>query len=155
MCCAISYSACYSLTCPRWPSTASTSDGIRVVGSGLRIADSCAAPTACCPDCGAESHRVHDRYRRRLADVVADGQPVPIFLTVRRFRCDSTGCSRRTFAEQAEGLTFRYGRRSCAAAGVPHPHRRAGRLRAHRRQGDPAGPPRHHPDRPADTQAHQ
>lgn len=35
-----------------------------------------------------------------------------ICLTVRRFRCDSPDCGRRTFAEQVEGLTFRYGRRS-------------------------------------------
>ncbi|MEU5187687.1 ISL3 family transposase [Streptomyces klenkii] len=88
-------------------------DGIRVVGSGLRVAASCAAPAAWCPDCGTVSRRVHDRYRRRLADVAAGGRPVTISLTVRRFRCESPDCGRRTFAEQVEGLTFRYGRRSC------------------------------------------
>ncbi|MEV6318827.1 hypothetical protein [Streptomyces sp. NPDC051776] len=35
-----------------------------------------------------------------------------ICLTVRRFRCQVPSCQRRTFAEQVEGLTFRYGRRS-------------------------------------------
>ncbi|MFI1259199.1 hypothetical protein ACH4U6_36495 [Streptomyces netropsis] len=31
---------------------------------------------------------------------------------MRRFRCDAADCPRRTFAEQIEGLTFRYGLRS-------------------------------------------
>ncbi|MFE6691763.1 ISL3 family transposase [Streptomyces sp. NPDC057743] len=85
---------------------------IQVVGAGVRISASVAADAARCPDCGGNSHRVHDRYRRRLADTPAGGRSVTICLTVRRFRCEVPSCARRTFAEQVEGLTFRYGRRS-------------------------------------------
>jgi hypothetical protein len=40
------------------------------------------------------------------------GRPVLIALRVRRFRCQQFSCPRITFAEQAEGLTCRYRRRS-------------------------------------------
>ncbi|WP_240509406.1 ISL3 family transposase [Streptomyces agglomeratus] len=68
--------------------------------------------SAVCPDCGTGSARVHDRYERRIADAAVGGRPVAIRLTVRRFRCDMAPCGRRSFAEQVDGLTFRYGRRS-------------------------------------------
>ena len=67
---------------------------------------------AVCPDCGQRSCRVHGRYRRCLADAAVGGQPVRIRLLVRRFTCASTTCRRRTFAEQVDGLTVRYGRHS-------------------------------------------
>ena len=35
-----------------------------------------------------------------------------LVLRVRRLFCDVTACERRTFAEQVEGLTVRYGRRT-------------------------------------------
>jgi hypothetical protein len=35
-----------------------------------------------------------------------------IRLQVRRFKCVEIGCARATFAEQVDGLTSRYGRRS-------------------------------------------
>ncbi|MFG2525401.1 transposase family protein [Streptomyces sp. NPDC048527] len=65
-----------------------------------------------CPDCGRGSARVHSRYTRTLADVAVGGRPVLIALTVRRLFCDSPRCRRRTFAEQVDGLTVRYQRRS-------------------------------------------
>lgn len=65
-----------------------------------------------CPECGRSSARVHSRYCRTLADVAVGGRPVLIGLTVRRLFCDSPDCGRRTFAEQVEGLTVRYQRRS-------------------------------------------
>ncbi|MFJ7209963.1 transposase family protein [Streptomyces sp. NPDC098789] len=65
-----------------------------------------------CPDCGCCSARVHSLYCRTLADVAVGGRPVLIGLSVRRLFCDSPGCGRRTFAEQVEGLTVRYQRRS-------------------------------------------
>jgi hypothetical protein len=55
---------------------------------------------------------VHSRYERRLTDAAIGGQPVRIRLRVRRFRCAETGCARATFAEQVDGLTTRYDRRS-------------------------------------------
>ncbi|WP_052434854.1 ISL3 family transposase [Streptacidiphilus melanogenes] len=85
---------------------------IREAGAGLLIAARTGSDRAACPSCGATSRRVHDRYQRRMADLAAGGRALVIMLVVRRFRCDTGGCPRRTFAEQVEGLTFRYGRRT-------------------------------------------
>ncbi len=41
-----------------------------------------------------------------------------IELSVRRLFCDNSGCTRVTFAEQVEGLTFFYGRRTPLLRGV-------------------------------------
>jgi hypothetical protein len=55
---------------------------------------------------------VHSRYQRRLADAAIGGRPVLIRLTVRRFFCPAPDCPVITFAEQVEGLTVRYARRT-------------------------------------------
>jgi transposase len=55
---------------------------------------------------------VHSRYQRRLADAALGGRQVLIVLSVRRLFCDHDRCARRTFAEQVEGLTVRYARRT-------------------------------------------
>jgi hypothetical protein len=47
-----------------------------------------------------------------LADTAVGGQPVSIRLKVRRFVCARASCPRRTFVEQVDGLTIRYGRHS-------------------------------------------
>ncbi|MEV0537892.1 ISL3 family transposase [Kitasatospora sp. NPDC050463] len=65
-----------------------------------------------CPDCGVASGRVHSRYGRHLADAPCGGQGVVIELSVRRLFCGNSACQRVTFAEQVEGLTCRYGRRT-------------------------------------------
>ena len=77
-----------------------------------------AAGTACCRSCGTVCSRVHSRYQRHLDDTAVAGQPVVIHLTVRRFFCPAADCERRTFAEQAPGLTWRYGRRTPVARRV-------------------------------------
>jgi transposase len=70
------------------------------------------AGQASCPACGRFSGRVHSRYQRRLADAAIGGRPVLIRLTVRRFFCPAPECPVTTFAEQVEGLTVRYARRT-------------------------------------------
>jgi transposase len=65
-----------------------------------------------CPRCGVLSARVHSRYGRRLADAPIGGRRVVIQLVVRRFFCLSRVCPARTFAEQVEGLTVAYARRT-------------------------------------------
>lgn len=65
-----------------------------------------------CPGCGTAARRVHGRYQRHLADTAIAGRPVVIDLLVRRLICDQPTCPRRTFVEQVEGLTSRYGRRT-------------------------------------------
>jgi transposase len=70
------------------------------------------ARTASCPGCGRRSRRVHSHYTRRVADEPVGGRPVEIHLQIRRFRCDTRNCPRRTFAEQVPQLAGRRGRRS-------------------------------------------
>jgi transposase len=71
---------------------------------------------AVCTGCGGESTRVHSRYERRLADAAVAGRRVVIRLRVRRFVCRNDECEVKTFAEQVEGLTTRYGRRTVLMA---------------------------------------
>lgn len=81
-------------------------------GSGVEIRARARADTAACPGCEESSQRVHSRYERWLDDASIGGQPVRIRLSVRRFVCATKACARKTFVEQVEGLTVRYGRRS-------------------------------------------
>jgi transposase len=76
------------------------------------------APEAACPKCGAVSRRVHSRYCRTLADAAVGGRPVAIVLAVRRFFCAAPACPRKTFAEQVDGLTVRYARKTPLLAGM-------------------------------------
>ena len=84
----------------------------QVSGAGLCIWARARADTATCPRCGRPSGRVHSRYRRRLADAAIGGRKVMIRLAVRRFFCNAPDCPAATFAEQVEGLTSRYARRT-------------------------------------------
>jgi transposase len=68
--------------------------------------------TARCPACGRRSGRVHSRYTRRVADEPIGGRPVEIHLEIRRLRCGTRSCPRRTFAEQVPQLVERRARRS-------------------------------------------
>lgn len=65
-----------------------------------------------CTGCGRASDWVHSRYVRRLADVAVGGRPLRIELSVRRFYCENPACVKVTFAEQVDGLTVRYQRRT-------------------------------------------
>jgi transposase len=87
-------------------------ENAEVIGTRLCIWARAGAADAACPGCGARSARVHSRYQRRLADAAAGGRPVVIRLVVRRFFCDAPDCPAATFAEQVEGLTSRYARRT-------------------------------------------
>jgi transposase len=77
------------------------------------------APEAACPGCATVSGRVHSRYCRTLADAAVGGRPVAIVLAVRRFFCPAPGCPRKTFAEQVDGLTTRYARKTPLLAAMP------------------------------------
>jgi len=85
---------------------------------GLRLWAHRRADQARCRWCGHSSGRVHSRYQRRLADVPAGGAPVVLYLVVRRFFCVAADCPAVTFAEQVEGLTTVYARRSVPLAGM-------------------------------------
>ena len=87
-------------------------DQVEDAGDAVVIRACCRAARARCPACGAVSSRVHARYARVVADGAAGGRPVLIVLSVRRFLCPESSCLKATFAEQAEGVTARYRRRS-------------------------------------------
>jgi transposase len=88
-----------------------------VAGLLLLVARARAA-TAACPACGTVSGRVHSRYSRTLADAAIGGRQAVILLTARRFFCASPACKARTFAEQVDGLTSRYARKTPLLAGL-------------------------------------
>jgi transposase len=79
---------------------------------GVRITARTRTASLACRGCGAVSAQVHDRYRRRLADLACGGRPVQVVLKVRRFCCGSPACPVATFAEQVPGLTSWYQRRT-------------------------------------------
>jgi transposase len=93
-------------------------DGVEATAEAVVIFARPGAAGAACPWCGAWSARVHSRYARRLADGAAGGRPVVICLTVRRLVCGNPGCAAVTFAEQAEGLSARYRRRTVPLLGL-------------------------------------
>jgi transposase len=87
-------------------------EAVEVTGGRVRIWARASVPQAACPRCGQPGGRVHSSYWRRLADAPAGGQPVTIWLAVRRFFCGNPCCRAVTFAEQVEGLTSRRSRRT-------------------------------------------
>jgi transposase len=82
------------------------------LGSGVRITARTRTVLLACRGCGVVSARVHDRYRRRLADLACGGRPVQVVLEACRFRCGNPACPVATFAEQVPGLTSWYQRRT-------------------------------------------
>jgi zinc-finger of transposase IS204/IS1001/IS1096/IS1165 len=91
---------------------------VQPAGAGVVMQAHSRAAGAACPACGAWSSRVHSGYVRTVADGPAGGRPVVIRLVVRRFFCRNPACPSVTFAEQVEGLTGRYLRRSLPLLGL-------------------------------------
>ncbi len=52
-----------------------------------------------CPICGTLSQRIHSHYLRHPWDLPWSIRPVQLWITCRRFFCDSPDCSRQIFAE--------------------------------------------------------
>ncbi|MFF8604232.1 transposase family protein [Streptomyces sp. NPDC015232] len=75
----------------------------------MHVDAKCTTTGAACPECGASSTRVHSSSLRFPADVPSAGRRVVLQLHVRRFRCGTTSCRRRTFVEQISGLPRRHG----------------------------------------------
>ncbi len=87
-------------------------------GTGVVVQARSRAAGAACPACGMWSSRVHSGYVRTVADGPAGGRPVVIRLAVRRFLCRNPACQTVTFAEQVDGVTGRYLRRSLPLLGL-------------------------------------
>lgn len=64
---------------------------------GLRLDLSVIASGANCPLCGQLSNRVHNRYRRTLADLPCSGLAVSLEVQARKFFCGNVRCHRRIF----------------------------------------------------------
>jgi transposase len=80
-------------------------------GGAIRVLARTRDEPVACPDCGAQTARVHGYYERTAADVPADGRRVLVKVRVRRMRCPVQGCPRQTFREQVPGVLDRYQRR--------------------------------------------
>lgn len=65
-----------------------------------------------CPACGRPRRAGHGRYRRRPADLPCLGRSMRLDFEVRRLRCASTACPRRTFIEQVPSLVTPRARRT-------------------------------------------
>src|SRR3989454_3434405 len=80
-------------------------DGLEVAetsltGQVLTLSLVATTPTAICPLCGQASLHIRSSYTRHVADVPSAGRQVQLILRVRKFRCDTTVCPRRVFAER-------------------------------------------------------
>jgi transposase len=73
---------------------------ITVEQDTVRLQLTATAPHACCPYCTVPSSSVHSRYQRHLTDLPWGVRPVRIRLTVRKFVCRNTTCTRRIFTER-------------------------------------------------------
>jgi hypothetical protein len=87
-------------------------DAVEYTLTRLRIMVVPKATAARCSSCSGLSSRVHSHYQRTLADLSIGGRMVEIGLRSRRWFCRNDACPARAFAEQIEGLTVRYGRRT-------------------------------------------
>ncbi len=93
-------------------------EGLTVAGGRVLVRARPAAPQAPCPVCGVLSGRRHDWYERFLRDLPAWGRPVVIRLRVRVLECVNPQCPRKTFAEQAGGVTSPWARMTPLLAGA-------------------------------------
>lgn len=66
-----------------------------------------------CPYCGCHNNSVHSRYVRTIQDLSILGEPVVLYVEVRKFFCSNHSCHKKTFAEQPGDEVFRYRRRTC------------------------------------------
>src|SRR5579864_90817 len=85
---------------------------VRLNGPTIVLEAAATTPMACCPDCGTPSRQIHDRYQRHPTDLPWRGHSVQLALTVRRFRCRNSACTRATFAEDFGASLPHYARRT-------------------------------------------
>ncbi len=79
-------------------------DHIGSDGQKLTLSVRSNSQNAFCPSCQELSHRVHSFYTRAPADLPLGGQPVQLYLLVRRFYCCNAHCEKQTFTEPLPDL---------------------------------------------------
>ena len=79
-------------------------------GNTLTLSLSSTRDEGTCPTCAQGSSRIHSHYQRTLKDLPCLGHSVTLKLGVRRFRCNTLRCPKRTFAERFYLLAEPYSR---------------------------------------------
>jgi transposase len=79
-------------------------DKVTAEQNTVRLQLTATAPQARCPCCAVPSSSVHSRYQRHPTDLPWGMHQVHIQLTVRKFVCRNTTCTRRIFTERLPDL---------------------------------------------------
>ena len=79
-------------------------DRIDVGATALTVSVTSLLPTSTCPLCRTSATRIHSRYHRTVADVTCGGRQVRLWLTARKFFCDTPECARKIFDSAALAL---------------------------------------------------
>jgi len=92
-------------------------EGLTDEGGWIRVHARTPPVAVSCPDCGAQSARVHANHQRRVDDLALGSRRVLLVVRVRRLICPTFGC-RRTFREQVPDVLQRYQRRTVRLAAL-------------------------------------
>ncbi|WP_306297123.1 transposase family protein [Nostoc sp. C057] len=69
-----------------------------------------------CPICTSQTHRIHSRYERTLADLSWADYKITLQMRVRKFFCLNANCKRRIFTERLTNVTVPWARRTLRLA---------------------------------------
>lgn len=69
-----------------------------------------------CPICASQTHRIHSRYERKLADLSWADYRIILQMRVRKFFCLTANCKRRIFTERLANVTTPWARRTLRLA---------------------------------------
>src|SRR5919202_6235920 len=83
---------------------------ITIEDEAVRLQLTATAPTAACPRCAVSSSSIHRRYQRQLTDLPWRTHAVQLQLTVRKFFCRNSSCTRRMFTARLPDVVAAYAR---------------------------------------------
>lgn len=96
-------------------------DHVELIADQILITGRSRSPSSICPRCPRPSARVHNHYRRTLADLPSHGRSIRIELSARRFRCAAPNCLTRIFVERlSDELAARFARRTTRLERIVH-----------------------------------
>jgi transposase len=85
---------------------------LAIVDDVLRIHVVATTERSACPLCAEVATHVRSYYTRLVADVPCAGHRVQLILHVRKFRCDTTSCPRKVFAERLGSFVKAWARKT-------------------------------------------